>query len=299
MSQTQAIPPDMTAITPHLTCRNAAAAIDFYKQAFGAVEGGRLPGPDGRLAHAQIRIGGACVMLVDEYVEQGMLSPLSLNGSPVTIHLYVADVDATVAQAVAAGARVTMPVTDMFWGDRYGRLLDPFGHQWSVATHQRDVAPAEMAAAMQGGCPESAPVEPGTGKVVLSPEATPPASCGERNPVGWFEIYVQDMARAKAFYGAVFDVPFTRLESPIELWAFPMQPNALGAAGALAKIEGCGSGDNSVIVYFTCDDCGARAARAIEAGGQIHKAKMSIGQYGYIALVIDSEGNMIGLHSMH
>ena len=155
MSQTQAIPPDMTAITPHLTCRDAAAAIDFYKQAFGAIEGGRLPGPDGRLAHALIRIGGACVMLVDEYVEQGMLSPLALNGSPVTIHLYVADVDATVAQAVAAGARVTMPVANMFWGDRYGRLLDPFGHHWSVATHVRDVAPAEMAAAMQGSCPSA------------------------------------------------------------------------------------------------------------------------------------------------
>ena len=233
-------------------------------------------------------------MLVDEYAAQGMLSPLSLNGSPVTIHLYVADVDATVAQAVAAGAKITMPVTDIFWGDRYGRLLDPFGHQWSVATHQRDVAPAEMAAVMQGGCPDSAPIDADTGKAVLSPKV----AADQHNPVGWFEIYVQDMARAKAFYGAVFDVPFTRLESPIELWAFPMQPSGHGAAGALARIEGFGSGDNSVIVYFTCDDCGARAARAVEAGGQIHKAKMSIGQYGYIALVLDSEGNMIGLHSM-
>ncbi|MCB1941796.1 MAG: VOC family protein, partial [Candidatus Accumulibacter sp.] len=108
----QAIPPNMTAITPHLTCRNAAAAIEFYKQAFDASEEGRLASPDGKLAHAMIRIGGASVMLVDEYPEQGMLSPLSLNGSPVTIHLYVDDVDATVAQAVTAGARVTMPVSD-------------------------------------------------------------------------------------------------------------------------------------------------------------------------------------------
>lgn len=148
----------------------------------------------------------------------------------------------------------------------------------------------------------SAPFDPYTEKVVLSPDAVggeaPASTCSERNPVGWFEIYVQDMPRAKAFYGAVFGVPFTRLESPVELWAFPMQPNGYGAAGALAKIEGCGSADNSVIVYFTCDDCAVLAARSVEAGGQIHKAKMSIGQYGYISLVIDSEGNMIGLHSM-
>jgi predicted enzyme related to lactoylglutathione lyase/ketosteroid isomerase-like protein len=146
----------------------------------------------------------------------------------------------------------------------------------------------------------SAPFDPYTEKVVLSPDAASgeATSCGERNPVGWFEIYVQDMPRAKAFYGAVFNVPFTRLESPIELWAFPMQPNGPGISGALAKIEGCGSGDNSVIVYFTCEDCGVLASKAVEAGGQIHKTKISIGQYGYIALVLDSEGNMIGLHSM-
>lgn len=153
MTTVQAIPPGMTAITPHLTCRNAAAAIDFYKQAFGAVECARLPSPDGKLAHAQLNIGGASLMLVDEYAEQGMLSPQALNGSPVTIHLYVVDADTTFAQAIAAGASVTMPLTDMFWGDRYGRLVDPFGHHWSVATHQRDLSPAEIAAAMLDGCP--------------------------------------------------------------------------------------------------------------------------------------------------
>ena len=110
MNKVQPIPPDMTAVTPHLICRGAAAAIDFYTRAFGAVEGGRLPGPDGRLAHALIRIDGATIMLVDEYPEQCMLGPLALNGSPVTIHLYVSDVDATVAQVVAAGATVTMQV---------------------------------------------------------------------------------------------------------------------------------------------------------------------------------------------
>ena len=159
MAQVPPIPPGMTAVTPHLVCRGAAAAIDFYKQAFGAIELARLPGPDGRLMHAMINIGGAAIMLVDEYLEhpeQCTVSPLALKGSPVTIHLYVPDVDATLAQAVAAGAKLTMPAADMFWGDRYGRLEDPFGHQWSVATHICDVSPEEIVAAMGKGCPDAA-----------------------------------------------------------------------------------------------------------------------------------------------
>jgi predicted enzyme related to lactoylglutathione lyase len=120
------------------------------------------------------------------------------------------------------------------------------------------------------------------------------------NPVGWFEIYIKEMERAKAFYQAVFDVELTRLESPpdIEMWAFPMQPEGKGASGALVKLEGCGSGDNSVLVYFSCVDCAVQAEKAVKAGGKIHKEKMAIGQYGHIALVVDTEGTMIGLHSM-
>jgi uncharacterized glyoxalase superfamily protein PhnB len=139
----------MTAITPHLICAGAANAIEFYKKAFGAVEEARLPAPDGRIMHALIRIGGAPVMLVDEMPEWDALGPKALKGSPVTIHLYVEDVDAVVAKAVKAGAKVTMPVADQFWGDRYGKLEDPFGHHWSVATHVREVTPEEMAAAMK------------------------------------------------------------------------------------------------------------------------------------------------------
>lgn len=155
MTTPNPIPPDMHTLTPHLVCRGAAAAIAFYGKAFGAVELARLPGPDGRLMHAMVRIGDSPLMLVDEYPEQGCAGPLALKGSPVTLHLYVADVDATVAQAVAAGARITMPVADMFWGDRYGRLEDPFGHQWSVATHVRDLSAAEIMAAAAQGCPET------------------------------------------------------------------------------------------------------------------------------------------------
>jgi predicted enzyme related to lactoylglutathione lyase len=121
------------------------------------------------------------------------------------------------------------------------------------------------------------------------------------NPIVWFEIYVQDMNRAKAFYESVLAVSLVHLESPIpgmEIWSFPMQENAAGATGALVKMEGLPSGRNSTLVYFTCTDCAVEANKAASSGGQIVKDKFSIGQYGFIALVTDTEGNMIGLHSM-
>lgn len=149
MSKVKPIPEGMHSVTPHLVCAGAAEAIEFYKKAFGAAEAARLPGPGGKLMHAMIRIGGSAVMLVDEMPEWGSLGPKALKGSPVTIHLYVEDVDAFVARAVKAGAKVTMPLEDAFWGDRYGKLEDPFGHHWSVATHVRDVSAAEMQQAMQ------------------------------------------------------------------------------------------------------------------------------------------------------
>ena len=149
MPQVKPIPDGMHSVTPHLVCAGAADAIEFYKKAFNAVELVRLPGPQGRIMHASLRIGDSAVMLVDEMPEWGALGPKSLKGSPVTIHLYVEDVDAFVKRAVAAGAKITMPLEDMFWGDRYCKLEDPFGHHWSAATHKRDVTPAEMLQAMQ------------------------------------------------------------------------------------------------------------------------------------------------------
>ena len=142
------IPQGMHSVTPHLICAGAAKAIDFYVKAFGATESARLPGPDGRLMHAAVRIGDSTVMLVDEMPEWGALGPKSLKGSPVTLHIYVEDVDAFVERAVEAGARVTMPVEDAFWGDRYGKLEDPFGHHWSVATPVREVSMEEAQKAM-------------------------------------------------------------------------------------------------------------------------------------------------------
>ena len=119
------------------------------------------------------------------------------------------------------------------------------------------------------------------------------------NPVGWFEIYVQDMNRAKAFYQSVFKRQLQKLESPgIEMWAFPMEPETKGASGSLVRMEGFQSGGNSTIVYFICEDCSVEAKRASTQGGKIFKEKFSIGEYGFIALVTDTEGNMIGLHSM-
>ncbi len=121
-------------VTPHLTCDGAGEAIEFYKAAFGAEEMMRLPGPDGRLLHAAIRINGCMIMLNDLYQEMNGHSPKTLGGTPVTIHLMVDDVDALAARAQKAGAKIVMPVADQFWGDRYGVLEDPFGHHWSIAT---------------------------------------------------------------------------------------------------------------------------------------------------------------------
>ena len=143
------IPEHMHSVTPHLVVAGAANAIEFYKKAFGATEEARLPGPGGKIMHAMIRIGGSAIFLVDEMPEWGAVGPKTLKGSPVTIHLYVEDVDAFVARAVKVGAKVKMPVADMFWGDRYGTIEDPFGHQWSVATHVRDVTPEEAEKAMK------------------------------------------------------------------------------------------------------------------------------------------------------
>jgi uncharacterized protein len=121
----------------------------------------------------------------------------------------------------------------------------------------------------------------------------------QRNPVGWFELYVQDIERAKTFYQKTFQVKLERLESPgIELWAFPMAMEASGASGALVKMDGKDSGGGGTLIYFSCADCAVEASRAVQNGGRVQKEKVSIGQYGFISLVFDTEGNMIGLHSM-
>jgi uncharacterized glyoxalase superfamily protein PhnB len=151
-SEVKPIPDGMHSLTPYLVCKNAAEAIAFYTKAFNAVEQFRLPAPDGKVMHATLKIGDSMLMLTDEWPEHQMFDPNTLKGSPVTIHLYVPDVDASFKQAVEAGAVARMPVTDMFWGDRYGHVQDPFGHKWSIATHKRDLSPEEITNAMTAEC---------------------------------------------------------------------------------------------------------------------------------------------------
>jgi PhnB protein len=152
----KAIPEGYHTLTPHLVVKGASEAIEFYKKAFGAEEIIRLPGPDGNsLMHAAIKIGDSRLFLVDEFPGMGNMGPQSIGGTPVTIHVYVEDVDTVFNTAVAAGAQVRMPLADMFWGDRYGLVTDPFGHSWSLATHKEDLTPEEInkrAQAAFGGC---------------------------------------------------------------------------------------------------------------------------------------------------
>ncbi|HUC28507.1 MAG TPA: VOC family protein [Candidatus Acidoferrum sp.] len=142
------IPDGYHTLTPYLTVRNAVRAIEFYKQAFGAKERGVMKGPDGKVMHAELMIGDSIFMLADEFPEFGSLSPESVGGTPMGLHIYVDGVDAAFDRAVKAGAQVEMPVMDQFWGDRYGKLKDPFGHKWSIATHTKDLSADEMKRSM-------------------------------------------------------------------------------------------------------------------------------------------------------
>lgn len=148
-NQVKPIPQGFRTVTPYLTVNDAARALDFYKRAFGAQEVMRMDGPDGKIGHAEIKIGDSMIMIADEMTGNNNRSPRSLGGTTGGIFLYVENADTTFNQAVSAGAEVEAPLADMFWGDRYGRLKDPFGYSWSVGTHKEDVAPAEMAKRMK------------------------------------------------------------------------------------------------------------------------------------------------------
>ena len=144
-SPVKRVPEGFHTVTPHLTVRRASEAIEFYKKAFGARELGRSPGPDGKsIMHAMIQIGDSRVFLNDEFPGMGPAAPEGSKGTPVTIHLYVEDADRLFQQAVKAGAQVGMPLADQFWGDRYGIVIDPFGHRWSIGSHIKDMTPEEM-----------------------------------------------------------------------------------------------------------------------------------------------------------
>jgi PhnB protein len=139
------IPEGYNSVNAYLAVDDAEKAIEFYSRAFGAKERGRMPGPEGKIAHAELEIGDSVVMLSDPMPQQSVKSPKELGGTSASLMLYVEDVDEFVQQAVDAGATITMPVEDQFWGDRFGKVTDPFGHDWSIATHVEDVSPEEMA----------------------------------------------------------------------------------------------------------------------------------------------------------
>ena len=143
-SKVQPIPKGYHSVTPFLVVDDGAKAIDFYQRAFGAKEIMRMATPSGKVSHAELQIGDSMIMLSEEMPGTGNKSPRSLGGSPVGIFLYLENVDPVFNQAKSAGAKVEMPLEDMFWGDRYGKLVDPFGHSWSLATHKEDVSPQEM-----------------------------------------------------------------------------------------------------------------------------------------------------------
>ena len=155
-NSTQPIPTGHENLIPHLVCSPCSEAIEFYKKAFGAEELHRMPDPNsGRIMHAALRIENSFVFMNDDFPEAcggKSLSPLALKGTPATFHRYVKDCDAAIQKAVDAGATVLMPAADMFWGDRYGIVTDPFGHQWSFATHIKDLTPEEIAAGMKEAC---------------------------------------------------------------------------------------------------------------------------------------------------
>ena len=160
MATVKPIPEGCEGTIPHLIVKGGEQAVEFYKKAFGAEEVMRIPAPDGHIMHAEIRIGSSLVYLCDDSPEMcggQPRNPKALGGTPVTIHRYVNDVDAVIRRAADAGAEVKMPATDMFWGDRYGVVEDPFGHQWAFATHTKDLTPEEIGRAQAQGFSEKGP----------------------------------------------------------------------------------------------------------------------------------------------
>lgn len=140
----KSIPDGFHTVTPSLVVGDSKKAIEFYKKAFEAIEIYQMPAPDGKIMHAMVQIGDSFVMMADEFPNMGSKSPASLGGTAVTIHLYVDDADKIFNQAIQAGGKITMPLMDAFWGDRFGTILDPYGHSWAIATHQKDMTSEEM-----------------------------------------------------------------------------------------------------------------------------------------------------------
>jgi uncharacterized glyoxalase superfamily protein PhnB len=177
------IPDGYRTVTPYITVRNAADAIEFYKRAFGAQERERLPGPDGKsIMHAELKIGDSIIMLSDELPQSGTRAPQSLGGSTGYLFLYVPDVDTAFKRALGAGATVAMSLADMFWGDRFGKVADPFGHVWGLATHKEDLAPEEIGRRHQEFMAKMGRPQPGPAKASQQKPGPPKASQPQPGP---------------------------------------------------------------------------------------------------------------------
>lgn len=271
---------------------NCAEAMAFYTGLFGgqvvhqSTFGEMPPDPvmpplpasaQNRLMHAQLQIGAQSLMASDTMPATPGADPAACAGGYrkpqglwVSIGVEAEAEGRRVFDGLAAGGEVSMPFGKTFWSAGFGMVTDRFGTPWMV-----NVAAQAQADGAAAG-----------------------------NPVVWFEIYVQDMARARRFYEAVFQCQLSPLPAPpgeadgVQMLSFPAAMGAPGAAGMLVQMQGVPTGGGGTLVYFACEDCAVEQARAVAAGGQVHKAKFAIGTYGHIALVLDTEGNCIGLHSM-
>ncbi|WP_367155499.1 VOC family protein [Methylomonas sp. HYX-M1] len=291
MSTINPIPDSHRSVTPYLTVKNAAAALAFYRAAFGATETMRLHMPNGAVGHAEFTIGASHFMIADEYPAATSTAPHTLGGSCVKLHLYVADVDAFFARAIAAGAVETMPPADQFWGDRMGALTDPFGHHWMIASHLEDVDPADLQSRMDalfagsGSTPEPADAAPGCEGHYNSLQ---------HGMFSWCELLTSDAEAAKTFYSSLFG------------WQMEPAPTALpGVDYTLINCDGHHIGGLMAIpadktgmpphwgTYVTVDDVDATAALAQQLGGAVCLPPQDIPEVGRFAVLQDPQNAVI------
>jgi PhnB protein len=264
---TTTIPVTTATATPYLCVHDADAALAFYAAAFGAVETMRIPqpAPDSRLGHAEVVVGGARIMLSDEFPELGVLSPRTLGGSPFQLHLTIddVDIDAVIAQAEAAGATVVRPPADQFYGERSGQLVDPFGHRWTLGTPIEDVSDDEIVRRAGSDAPS---VDEEVRQIDLGTRATA-APVDGAGDLGYFTLGVPDVARGKAFYGALLG------------WRF--EPDSVQAdvvyshVGNVRPPGGLVSGDDRLVGYFRVADIHAAVAKVRELGGRAEEPSRS------------------------
>jgi uncharacterized glyoxalase superfamily protein PhnB/catechol 2,3-dioxygenase-like lactoylglutathione lyase family enzyme len=281
------LPAGQHSITPYLCVDGGVRAIEFYRTAFGAIEESpALIGPDGRVGHAELRIGDSLIMLADEYPEMGVLSPTTIGGTPVQLDLYVEDADAVFAQAVSSGATVIQPVELQFYGSRRGVVQDPFGHKWFISTHVEDLTAEEFARRVDEGDYRLEPSAPPVGAEAGPPEAD--AATAERpsqdGQLWYFSLGMPDPARARDFFSALLGWQL----QPAEVEGAYFIAN-LAPPGGLRPVEG----GRPATLYFRVSDIQAAVAKVRELGGQADEPQ----EYpsGWSAECVDDQGTRFAL----